>query len=214
MKYDDLECWVKNKAKPGDIATHYSNNGEFGEFMYTYYYTKPDDNPRWRMWSDMKKLQQWLDALSCAETAIKNLTSIDVDIDVDKYIKEINKLKVEETKMNNRCENCKYFKNVSGSFSWCSHKEHAGVLVPVFTSCADHEPKQKSEAPFDNLKFFIKDKNTGELEIKYLCEDCGKVMEAPFHWQFRVPFGPNKDPDKRPGYLYWCEYCWEKENKK
>lgn len=119
-----------------------------------------------------------------------------------------------ETKMNKTCDNCKYFKNMPGSFSWCSHKDHAGALVQVFTTCADHEHKQKSEAPFDNLKFFIKDQNTGELEVKYICEDCGKVTTKPFHWQFRVPFGANKDPDKRPGYYYWCEECWEKESKK
>jgi len=183
MKYSDLEYWVKNKAEPGDLATYYVNNGEFGEFMYTYYYTKPDDNPRWCIWSDMKKLQKYLDNLG-------------------------------ETKMDKRCDNCKHFKNMPGSFSWCSHKEHAGTLVPGFTACTDHELKQKSEAPFDNLKFFIKDQKTGELEVKYICEDCGKVMEAPFHWQFRVPLGANKDPDKRPGYYYWCEECWEKEKKK
>ena len=119
-----------------------------------------------------------------------------------------------EPNMEKRCENCKHFNNIPGSFSWCSHKDHAGVLVPVFTSCVDHEPKQKSEAPFDNLKFFVKDQKTGELEVKYICEDCGKIMVKPFHWQFRVPFGPNKDPDKRPGYYYWCEDCWEKEKKK
>ena len=119
-----------------------------------------------------------------------------------------------ESNMEKRCENCKHFKNIPGSFSWCSHKDHAGALVPVFTSCVDHEPKQKIEAPFDNLKFFVKDQNTGELEVKYICEDCGKVMTKPFHWQLRVPFGSNKDPDKRPGYYYWCEDCWEKEKKK
>jgi hypothetical protein len=119
-----------------------------------------------------------------------------------------------EPNMEKRCENCKHFKNIPGSFSWCSHKDHAGALVPVFTSCADHESKQKIEAPFDNLKFFIKDQKTGELEIKYIREDCCKIMEAPFHWQFRVPFGANKDPEKRPGYYYWCEECWEKEKKK
>jgi hypothetical protein len=119
-----------------------------------------------------------------------------------------------EPNMEKKCENCKHFKNMPGSFSWCSHKDHAGVLVPVFTSCVDHEPKQQIEAPFDNLKFFIKDSNTGELELKYVCEDCCKVMAKPFHWQFRVPLVEKDKPNKRPGYYYWCEDCWEKENKK
>jgi hypothetical protein len=39
-----------------------------------------------------------------------------------------------------------------------------------------------NKGPFDNLKFFIKNQENGELEVKYICEDCGKVMEAPFHW--------------------------------
>jgi len=184
---DELDEWIKTKAQPGDIACGHNRRDRSDKHCYLYVYKGPDNNPYWIKFQD--------------------------DI-VDKYIEEINKLKVEETKMNKTCDNCKYFKNLPGRFSWCSHKDHAGALVQAFTSCADHEPRQKIEAPFDNLKFFIKDQKTGELEVKYICEDCGKIMEAPFHWQFRVPFGANKDPEKRPGYYYWCEECWEKENKK
>lgn len=134
-------------------------------------------------------------------------------ISADWFI-EVDKLKIEEPKINKACDNCKHFKNTPGSFSWCSHKEHAGVLVPAFTSCADHEPKQKIKAPFDNLKFFIKDQKTGELEIKYICEDCGKVMEAPFHWQYRMPVVVNgKKSTNRPGYYFYCEECNKKEEK-
>lgn len=180
----DLDTWVKTKAKPGDVAYWYD---QIHDQRYYYFYTEPDPKPFWRLWFN--------------------------DDVTDKYLEEINKLTIEEPKMDKRCENCKYFKS-GGALCYCSHKEHNGVLVPKFVSCTEHEPKPKIEAPFDNLKFFIKDQKTGELEVKYICEDCGKIMEAPFHWQFRVPFGANKDPEKRPGYYYWCESCWEKESKK
>lgn len=118
-----------------------------------------------------------------------------------------------EANMEKRCENCKHW-YYGGQYSFCKHNAQLGAVVPKFTCCSKHEPKQNIEAPFDNLKFFIKDQKTGELEVKYICEDCGKIMEAPFHWQFRVPLGADKDPKKRPGYYYWCEECWEKEKKK
>jgi hypothetical protein len=186
MMLEDLDYWVKHKAKPGDMAYHYDHTLEQ---YYFYAYKGPDEKPFWR---------------ACSKGV------------AEAYLEEVSKerKKIEETKMSKTCDNCKYFKNMPGSFSWCSHKDHAGALVQAFTSCADHELKQKIEAPFDNLKFFIKDQKTGELEIKYICEDSCKIMQAPFHWQFRVPFGANKDPEKRPGYYYWCEECWEKEKKK
>lgn len=68
-----------------------------------------------------------------------------------------------------------------------------------------------NNAPFDNLKFFIKDQESGELEVKYICEDCSKVMETPYHWQLRLPLKPNNG---RPGHYFWCKKCWEKESKK
>lgn len=68
-----------------------------------------------------------------------------------------------------------------------------------------------NKGPFDNLKLFIKNQKSGELEIKYICEGCGKVMETPFHWQLRIPLKPN---NKRPGYYFWCKKCWKKESKK
>lgn len=185
MLLHDLPQWVTDKAKPGDVAYLID---KLLDKRYLYIYKGPDNDPYSHLISEQ--------------------------FAADFYQKEIDKLKVEETKMNKRCDNCTYFKTMSGSFYWCSHKEHAGTRVPAFTTCVNHEPKQKIEAPFDNLKFFVKDQNTGELEVKYICEDCGKAMEKPFHWQFRVPFGANKDPEKRPGYYYWCEACWEKEKKK
>lgn len=184
MVLDALPNWLASKPQCGDVAYLID---DFLNKRYLYVYRGPDDDPYSHLISDQ--------------------------FAADWFMKEVDKLKVKETEMDKRCENCKYFKS-GGALCYCSHKEHNGILVPKFVSCTEHEPKQKIEAPFDNLKFFIKDQKTGELEIKYICEDCGKVMEAPFHWQFRVPFGANKAPDKRPGYYYWCEECWEKESKK
>jgi hypothetical protein len=183
MVLPELPRWVNDAAQLGDVAYLID---KFLDKRYLYFYKGPDDDPYSKI--------------------------IDEQF-FDYYIKEIDKLKVEETKMEKRCENCKHFAFVSG-LSYCKHEAQAGTWVPKFTCCDKHTPKQKLTGPFDNLKFFIKDQGTGELEVKYICEDCGRVMEAPFHWQFRVPFGANKDPEKRPGYYYWCEECWEKENKK
>lgn len=185
MVYNELNNWIDSKPQHGDVAYLIE---PITDKRYIYVYRGPDNDPYSHLISDQ--------------------------FAADWFMKEVDKLKVEEPKMNKTCDNCKHFKNIPGSFSWCSHKDHAGVLVPVFPSCADHEPKQKIDGPFDNLKFFIKDASTGELELKYICEDCGKIMERPFHWQFRVPFGANKDPEKRPGYYYWCEERWEKAEKK
>lgn len=136
-----------------------------------------------------------------------------IDDFVDTCLKEVNKLKIEDTTVNKRCENCKYW-NSTGGYSRCDHEDQAGTFVPKFTSCDKHELKDTRTTPFDGIKFYLIDSKTGELGIKYVCEDCGKIMDKPFHWQLRVPFGANKDPDKRPGYYSWCEECWEKEKKK
>lgn len=185
LMLDELDEWVKTKAQPGDIAWGHNRHNRYDNHRYLYVHKGPTENPYW--------------------------LTLQEDI-IDKYLEEINKLKVEEPKMSKRCDNCKYFKSLCTTGiamgSWCDHEKHKGMLVSNFTSCPEHEFKQTTEAPFGNLKFFIKDQITGELEVKYICEDCGKIMEKPFHWQFRVPFGPNKDPEKRPGYYYWCENCW------
>ena len=183
---DELELWFK-LAKPGDIAFHFD---VLARNYWIYGYRETDCFPCWNVFHDKESTQKYID----------DFTNIG------------------EVKMEKRCDNCKYFGKFSykdtSMASWCDHPDYTQPLVAEFTSCQKHEFKHKIEAPFDNLKFFIKDQKTGELEIKYICEDCGKVMTKPFHWQFRVPFGSNKDPDKRPGYYYWCEDCWEKEKKK
>ncbi len=156
---------------------------KFLDKRYLYFYKGPDDDPYSKI------------------------------IDEQFFDYYINKLKVEETKMEKRCDNCKHFKNVPGSFSWCSHKEHAGALVPTFTACAGHETKEERTGPFDNLRFFIKDANTGELELKYACEDCGKVMDEPFHWWKVETPRPTKAFGK-PGYHWRCEECDKKKEGK
>lgn len=196
IKYSALEYWVKNKAKPGDLAYYYANNGEFDEFVYTYHYTKPDDNPRWRLWSNMEKLQEYLSGFEL----------------IDKCLKEINKLKIEEPKMNKRCENCKHWKS-AGGYNWCAHEDHAGAFVPKFTSCDKHELKEKQCTPFDGMKFYLKDKDTGELSINYICEDCGKEMHgAPDKWQLVLPL--NDRYTRVPGYHFFCTDCYKKKDNK
>ena len=137
------------------------------------------------------------------------------------YWREVNEAEVkkelyekqEKDYMKKRCDNCKYFHD-SGPYSFCVHKDQNGIIVPKFTVCDKHEPKEERPGPFDNLKFFIKDTNTGELDIKCVCEDCGKVMDKPFHWQIRLPVAHNgKKPTSRPGYYFYCEECYNKNKK-
>jgi hypothetical protein len=175
MKLNELDEWVKNKAKPGDLAYHYD---AMLEHFYTYYYIKPEPRPFWRLWTDQGVLQDYLTNL-------------------------------EESEMKKRCENCQYHKNFI-----CCHPEHIGMLVPNFTVCPEYEAKEELPGPLDNLKFFLKNKDTGELTVKYVCEDCGKVMEKPFNWQFRMPIAHNGKKTSRPGYYFFCEECDKKKASK
>jgi hypothetical protein len=169
-------------AKPGDIAFHFDVHESL---YYIYVYTEAVTKPYWNLFHDVETAQEYIDA-------------------------HFGKKK--EPKMYKRCENCKHFKNTPGSFSWCSHKEHAGVLVPTFTTCADHEPKEERTGPFDSLKFYLKDSSTGEIGLKYICEDCGKVMDEPFHWWKVETPKPTKAFGK-PGYHWRCENCDKKERR-
>lgn len=63
----------------------------------------------------------------------------------------------------------------------------------------------KIHLPFDNIKFFLKDKKTGELIPKYRCDDCHCIMDMPYFWHF-APY--HKDQTKR-GYHFWCQECYE-----
>lgn len=121
---------------------------------------------------------------------------------------ELEKLleKEEEPGMKKSCENCKHRNNFV-----CCHPEHTGTIVPTFTVCPEHEAKEECQGPLDNLKFFLKNKDTGELGVKYICEDCGKVMETPFKWQFIMPIIHNGKKTSRPGYYFYCEECCNKK---
>ena len=125
------------------------------------------------------------------------------------YFAEINKYIDESARR--RCENCVHYRTVPGQYSVCMHKDHIGVIVPGFASCPECEPKKPG--PLDNVKFFLKDQATGEMELKYVCEDCGKVMDAPFHWwKVETPV-PTKAFGK-PGYHWRCEECDKKKEGK
>ena len=80
LMYEELSEWVKNKAKPGDVAYYFDRRTERN---YLYSYKGPDDNPYWRLLFN--------------ETITKYL------------VEEINKLKIEDATMNKSCENCKYY---------------------------------------------------------------------------------------------------------
>lgn len=102
--------------------------------------------------------------------------------------------------MEKNCLNCKHFANADG-VSYCMHKEHAGTLVPPFTTCRKFEAK-KPRPPFDNIKLISKD--YGEVIIHYICEKCGKEMKEPASWQIRLPLDKPLDG---PAYRYYCEDC-------
>ena len=191
IKNEELKDWVKNKASAGDIAYYYDNRLKQS---YIYFYNGPDENPYWR--------------LVLKDAVDKYL--------VDKYLEEINKLKIEDTTVNKRCENCKYFKSLSGSGiasgSWCEHEEHKGMYVPKFVSCPEYAPKEELTTPFDGVKFYLIDKGTGEIEIKYVCEDCGKIMDKPYHWWLGISLTGKRN--KSSGYHFRCEECDKKKEGK
>ena len=67
--------------------------------------------------------------------------------------------------------------------------------------------------PFNNLRFFLKDSSTGEMELKYVCEDCGKVMDAPYRWQFKLPARyPGQATLNACGFHFKCEDCSNKRD--
>ena len=137
---------------------------------------------------------------------------------VDACLKEINKLKVEDATVNKRCENCKYFKSISGAGiagSWCEHEEHKGMYVPKFVSCPEYEQKEKKSTPFDGVKLYLIDDKSGELGIKYVCEDCGKIVDEPGHWWLALPLRDiNGKQTRSCGYHFRCEECDKKKEGK
>ena len=88
------------------------------------------------------------------------------------------------------------------------------MYVPKFVSCPEYAPKEKKSTPFDGVKFYLIDDKTGELGIKYVCEDCGKLMDEPGHWRFIIPTGLYGKPNKNPGFQFRCEECAKKKEGK
>ena len=157
------------------------------EREYMYAYKGPDPHPAWFM--------------------------VQEDL-VDNYLEEINKLKIEDTAVSKRCETCKYFKNTD-TYTWCTHIEHAGMYVHKFVSCTDYEHKEKKPTPFDGVKLYLIDDKSGELGIKYVCEDCGKLMDEPGHWWLALPLRDINGKQTRPfGYHFRCEECDKKKDGK
>ena len=186
MVLNELPNWLASKPQCGDVAYLID---DFLDKRYLYVYRGPDDDPYSHLLSE--------------------------EFTVDYYMKEINKLKVEEPKMNKRCDNCKYFNSIEMSKvidNWCSHEKHSGVRVAAHTSCPEHEPKEELTTPLDGVKFYLVNACTGEIGIRYICEDCGKEMKKPFHWWMTVPYG-NAVP-KNPGLHYRCEECDKKKEGK
>ena len=82
------------------------------------------------------------------------------------------------------------------------------MYVPKFTSCPEYEFKDTVSAPFDGIKFIIDE--AGDISVKYICEDCGKIMDKPDYWWLKVPYG-NAVP-KDLGYHFRCEKCNKKRD--
>ena len=142
-----------------------------------------------------------------------------MDAFVDACLKEVNKLKVEDATVNKRCENCRYFEGTSFKTKiqdyWCTHEKYSGTRIARHTSCPDWEEKEKKSTPFDGVKFYLIDDKTGELGIKYVCEDCGKIMEEPGNWWLVLPPRNINGKQTRPfGYHFRCEECDKKKDGK
>ena len=113
--------------------------------------------------------------------------------------------------MDKRCENCKYYQfNMVCGF--CTHINHDGVYVAKHTVCDDWREKLKLRAPFDNLKLYLADGSTGEMKVTYVCEDCGKEMDKPYYWQYKMPVVVNGKKPNEVGYFFYCEKCHEKRS--
>ena len=110
--------------------------------------------------------------------------------------------------MSKRCDNCVSYKKYDGCPSFCIHENHKGKIVQAFTVCEDYKPLEKLTTPFDGIKFYLVNACTGEIGIKYICEDCGKEMWKPYRWWMKVPYG-NAVP-KDIGYHFRCEECEKK----
>ena len=117
--------------------------------------------------------------------------------------------------MAKRCGNCTSFKQYGNCPAFCTHEKHNGMLVQNFTCCPDYEPEKKLNTPFDGVKFFLVNEYTGEIGLKYICEDCGKEMKVPYNWQFRFPARYKGQPTLNScGFRFYCEDCAKDKDSK
>lgn len=63
-----------------------------------------------------------------------------------------------------------------------------------------------------NIKFYIADYETGLLDIKFICYQCGAEFDyEPPHYQIRFPC-PGGIIKKTPEVRFWCsDRCYEEE---
>lgn len=60
---------------------------------------------------------------------------------------------------------------------------------------------------FKYIRFYLKNPDTGELKVKYICKDCGKEMSKPKNYRVKYK-GGIPDPSTA---TYQCNDCRLKE---
>ena len=113
--------------------------------------------------------------------------------------------------MSKRCDNCKHYQFIANC-GFCTHPDHAGTYVANYTRCDYWQEKLQFRAPFDNMRLYLADAGTGEMRVTYVCEDCGKEMDKPYFWQYKMPVAINGKYPNEVGYFFYCEKCCEKRS--
>jgi rRNA maturation protein Nop10 len=103
-----------------------------------------------------------------------------------------------------RCDKCRWYRPLKAC-AHCGHELHKSAIISDFTSCPEWE--EKPVGPFNNLKFYLKNATTGEMEVKYVCEDCGGEIKTPYRWWFAFPSPGSKKPINNLGWHYLCKEC-------
>lgn len=117
---------------------------------------------------------------------------------------KLSDLQTKEATVNKRCETCKHWHYGGINISFCTHDSQKCIIVPKFTCCDKHEPKETKTTPFDGVKFYLIDSKTGELGLKYVCESCGKIMDKPDQWWLDAQI-------EKAGYHFRCAKCAKSE---
>lgn len=59
---------------------------------------------------------------------------------------------------------------------------------------------------FDNIKFYLTNRKTGEMTIKFICDNCKEEMDKPYNYQ--IPVSVKNIPETwKTKYL--CEKCYK-----